>query len=241
MSKKPVVANGHDLKEALGNSDLAILFLYNGDNKRDKPLHDAVRKAAKKHGDETRIVKVDVAENPGIHAKYDHLATPALVTLTKKWFWYRVKSQAGDIRPADFRTHLDHLLNDAPLPEEEEEEEAAEEDEYNPFVENDAAHVDDKSFRKEVLKSKHPVLVDFWAPWCQPCLAVAPFIDKMAKEYRGRVKVVKLNVDQNPVIARRFQIQSIPTLMMFDNGQPVERRTGGNPRVIQDMIEEALL
>ncbi|RMG87019.1 MAG: thioredoxin [Chloroflexi bacterium] len=114
-------------------------------------------------------------------------------------------------------------------------------DDKNDNSSKGAKHVSDDTFRKEVLKSKIPVLVDFWAPWCGPCKALAPFIDKMAREYRGKVKVVKLNTDQNPMMARRYQIQSIPTLIMFDGGQPIERRTGGNPRVIRDMIEEALL
>ncbi len=139
------------------------------------------------------------------------------------------------MRPKDIRAHIAHLLEDAPLPED------GLQDDKNDNSSKGAKHVSDDTFRKEVLKSKIPVLVDFWAPWCGPCKALAPFIDKMAREYRGKVKVVKLNTDQNPMMARRYQIQSIPTLIMFDGGQPIERRTGGNPRVIRDMIEEALL
>jgi thioredoxin len=85
------------------------------------------------------------------------------------------------------------------------------------------------------------VLVDFWAPWCAPCRMIAPVIEQMAKEYAGRVKVVKLNVDENPKTAGQFEVRSIPTLILFRDGRALERQVGANPRVIRDMIEESLL
>lgn len=223
------------LKNALGQKQPAILYLYDGTQKRDKPLEDAFQREAKRNADNLLVVQVDVAQNPDVHAKYNRLEVPALVTLTRAFFGRKTKSEAENIRPADVRAHVGYLLRDEPLP-------ISEEDNGNtPKGKGGAGHVTDKDFRKAVLKSKVPVLVDFWAPWCQPCLAVAPFIDKMAKEYSGRVKVVKLNVDENPVMKHRYQVMSIPTLIMFDGGSPIERRTGANPAVIKTMIEESLL
>ena len=83
----------------------------------------------------------------------------------------------------------------------------------------------DISFRKE-LETKTPVLVDFWAEWCAPCRMTAPVLEDLAREKPGQIKVVKINVDQNPTTAGRFNVQSIPTLILFKNGQAVETMVG---------------
>ncbi len=88
------------------------------------------------------------------------------------------------------------------------------------------ATVTDTSFRDEVLTSELPVLVDFWAPWCGPCRLVAPVVAALADQYAGQVKVVKLNTDDNPDVASQYGIRSIPTLMLFQAGQPIDRVVG---------------
>jgi len=90
--------------------------------------------------------------------------------------------------------------------------------------------VTDASFEQDVLNSEIPVLVDFWAPWCGPCRMVAPVVDEIAEQYDGKVKVVKLNTDENPGIAGQYNIRSIPTLMIFKNGQRVEQVVGAVPK-----------
>jgi len=88
----------------------------------------------------------------------------------------------------------------------------------------------DTSFEEDVLKSDTPVLVDFWAPWCGPCRMLAPTVDAISEEYAGKVKVGKVNTDENPQIATQHQINSIPTLMIFKGGEVVERLVGALPK-----------
>ncbi len=86
--------------------------------------------------------------------------------------------------------------------------------------------VDDSNFKQEVLDSEILVLVDFWAEWCAPCRMVAPAIEKITKEYEGKIKVCKINVDESPQIASEYDIMSIPTLALFKNGEVVDRIVG---------------
>src|SRR5215469_16445281 len=90
--------------------------------------------------------------------------------------------------------------------------------------------VSDASFAEEVERSPLPVLVDLWAPWCGPCRMVAPVIEELAAEMAGRVRVAKLNVDENPVTAARFHVQSIPTLLVLKGGREMERIVGVQPK-----------
>ena len=90
--------------------------------------------------------------------------------------------------------------------------------------------VTDESFEQEVLNSEVPVLVDFWAAWCGPCRMIAPTVDQLAVEYAGKLKVVKVDVDQNPDISGRLGVLSIPTLMVFKGGQMVDRIMGAMPK-----------
>ncbi|MBC7241128.1 MAG: thioredoxin [Anaerolineae bacterium] len=90
--------------------------------------------------------------------------------------------------------------------------------------------VTDATFEAEVLKADLPVLVDFWAAWCGPCKMIAPIVEELAKDYAGKIKVCKLNVDENNQTAAQFGIMSIPTLMLFKGGKPVERLIGYMPK-----------
>ena len=90
----------------------------------------------------------------------------------------------------------------------------------------------DQNFTQEVLKADGPVLVDFWAPWCPPCKALSPMIESLAQQFQGRAKVVKVNVDENDGSAARYNIKALPTLVLFNDGQEVERQVGipANPQ-----------
>jgi thioredoxin 1 len=88
----------------------------------------------------------------------------------------------------------------------------------------------DASFDAEVIKSDKPVLVDFWAPWCGPCRMLSPLVDELSKEYDGKVKVGKLNTDDNAQVATRYRISAIPSLLFFKNGKVVDQLVGVHPK-----------
>ncbi len=108
-------------------------------------------------------------------------------------------------------------------------------------LETPLLHVDDKNFASEVLSADLPVLVDFWATWCGPCRSIGPIVEDLAKEFSGRVKVAKLNVDENPGTPSQYGVRGIPTLILFKGGKVVDQIVGAVPKArLVALVEKAL-
>jgi thioredoxin 1 len=107
--------------------------------------------------------------------------------------------------------------------------------------ESNLFHVNDKNFAVEVLNANLPVLVDFWATWCGPCRSISPIVEELAKEFTGRVKVTKLNVDESPATSSQYGVRGIPTLILFRSGKILDQIVGAVPKArLKAMIEKAL-
>jgi thioredoxin 1 len=102
-------------------------------------------------------------------------------------------------------------------------------------------HTDDRGFEKAVLQSSVPVLVDFWAPWCGPCRMIAPMLDELSREYEGRLRIVKVNADDNPEVVGRLGIMGIPALVFFKDGREAERVVGARPKAQLAAVVEQVL
>ena len=102
-------------------------------------------------------------------------------------------------------------------------------------------NVSDTSFESEVISSEQPVLVDFWAEWCAPCKMIAPIVEELSNEYQGQVKFTKVDVDENPEVAQKYGVRGIPTLLIFNDGAPVDQLVGALPKkTIKDKLENLL-
>jgi len=101
--------------------------------------------------------------------------------------------------------------------------------------------VTDASFESEILKSQTPVIIDFWAEWCAPCRAIAPIVKELAASYAGKVKVVKMNIDENPSTPGRYGVRAIPTVLAFKNGAVVGQITGARPKSAFEEMAQKLV
>lgn len=228
-----IIVKNDRFKQALPSGGPALILLH--DSKLAAPLRDAAEKVARQYGDELAVLLLDASTNPDSYIKLGEPELPAVVTMIKRFFGRKVHSEQAGVRPADIRAHAAAVISgDDVKSADKKQDQTAAKGGGEPVV------VTDKTWRREVLRSKTPVLVDFWATWCAPCRTIAPTVAQLADEYNGTLKVVKLDTDANPVISRRYGIRSIPTLAIIENGQVVDQMSGADPGGLRRMVRRTL-
>ena len=230
MFDTPLNTTDQSLDRVLRAGLPVALIFADGPTPLDSALNDLARAEAGK----LLVVKIKPGENPESARRFQVRQTPALVTV-------RGSTALTTTQPAgvaDLSAHVAYLLGRGPEPK------MQARAEPSAGAAPGAAHpltVTDASFEADVLRAAEPVLVDFWAPWCGPCRMVAPTVEKLAGELAGKLRVAKVNTDENQRVARQFDIQGIPTMMIFRGGRLVTRWSGAEPEgAIRQRLRQAV-
>jgi thioredoxin len=222
--------------EALLNGTKPVLILFSDGNGLRSEFATAFKKSSETPG-QVIFARIDPKENPRAAARFDIGDKPVMIG------WYCGSELARRSRPwgTDIPLAIEMLQNASKIdlpPVEQKEPELIDKP---VIIETEPIKVTDATFEQEVLNSQVPVVVDFWAAWCGPCRQVAPIFDKLAKEYAGKVRVAKVNVDENPALSQTFRIMSIPTIMMIKNRTIVFNQAGALPEpVMRDLFNQLI-
>jgi thioredoxin 1 len=210
----PIHTNDSNLNRVL-TAGLPVLLAISED--ADSQIEQALAQAAQTYSGKLLVVRVQASANPQTMATYNHPALPALITLRGGKVRERIERATADYVRWIAADLLGETTQARPQP---------------PKTQAPAlpVHVTDGTFSSEVLESPVPVLVDFWAAWCGPCRMIAPSLEQLAQQYGGKVKIAKLNVDENPRMAQRFEAHGIPMLLLFKGGQPIGKLVGAHPK-----------
>mgnify|MGYP000400264379 CR=1 FL=1 len=220
----PIHSSDQSFERVLA-AGLPVAAVFSGRELAEE-LDQTMRRLAREHAGKALLVRIRADENPLLTAEFHVERVPWVVTL-------RGGASMSSQPLADagaLEAHLAHLLGEGPLPRVTERSAGgAEPQSSSAGMDREPLAVSDASFAQDVLHSALPVLVDFWAPWCAPCRMVAPTVEKLAREETARLRVAKLNVDENPVVAGQFGVTGIPTMILFQGGKIVDRWTGALP------------
>lgn len=229
----PLHTNDQSIDRVL-NTGLPVALVIWRDS-LDGSLDETLRQIARNDAGRLLVARLDASANPQTAARAAG-PLPALIAYRDG----QEVAQAEGVSSATVREYVDFLLGRGPRPQERPAPSRAAQGAPAGAPSKPVA-VSDASFRRDVLESDLPVLVDLWAPWCGPCHMIAPVVEKLAGEYAGRIKVAKLNVDENPATANAYHVQGIPTLLIFRGGRVVDRIVGAAPEpLLRGKIDAAL-
>lgn len=221
------------VNNALDGELPVLLWLSNGGTP-PLDIRKAINDALKKFQDRMVVYAVDTERETALKERFDVGKHPVLLG----WHQGEIISRRSRPWAADVSAIVEKLGAFAPAKQKTDETQT---DTKENTVINTPVKVTDTTFQEEVLESDIPVLIDFWAEWCGPCRMVAPTLEKLAGEYAGKVKIAKVNVDENPQLAGAFRIMSIPTLMFVKEGKIVGQSAGAAPEpALRDALEQLI-
>lgn len=233
----PINSNDQSFDRVL-HAGLPVVALFSA-GAPESGLEDALRQVAKADSGKSLVAKIRADENPQVVQRFN-VRAPTLITFKNE----TEQSRAEFPSPADVRAHADYLMGRGSKPEPAAAKTAAASappDGQGSASENHPVKVTDATFAHDVLGAPLPVMVDFWAEWCGPCRMIAPSLEKLAREYAGRVRIAKLNVDENQRTAAQYQVQGIPTMLLVKNGKIVDRIVGAMPEAqLRQQVERLM-
>ncbi|GAB4563357.1 MAG: hypothetical protein Kow0047_12130 [Anaerolineae bacterium] len=223
-----------------------LVVFWKDDCEPCRRMDDALNDLARTYAGRALIAKVNASDNPGLVARYDVTVAPEALFIKDGRVLLRAR---GALSRDDLRAGLEYLLGGGAMPRLSEGPAVslkgapswARTSTHTSTGRNGASAkhdgagasepitLTDATFDQVIGRTDKPVLVDFWAAWCGPCRMIAPAVEQLAREFAGRAIVAKLNVDENPTTAQRFGVMSIPTLIIFKHGRPVDRIVGAQP------------
>jgi thioredoxin len=221
------------------NLPTAFVFV---DGKAPTALEDVLNRAAREYAGKLLVVQIQIKDNPASVQRYQVVRAPAIVAVRDG----QVLSKAEGVSAAEAQQHIMYLLGKGAKPvvkpHTESTSRASDQRTTKPAQEQPSSAgrrapsasarpqaVTDATFEHDVLRSAEPVLVDFWAPWCGPCRMMEPVLERLAQEHAGKLRVAKMNVDENPITPQQYGVQGIPTMVVVKRGQVVDRWTGALP------------
>jgi thioredoxin 1 len=230
----PLNSNAQSFDRVLGAGLPVLATFYTG--ALDSAREDALKALAKEHAGNLLIAKIRADENASLAQKFAVRTTTALTFQSGSEY-----SRAENPSAEDLRAHAAYVLGRGPKPMGPPTADSRPRAEAHPTQNGQPLKVTDATFARDVLSAPLPVMVDFWAEWCGPCRMITPALEKLAREYAGRARIAKLNVDENPRTAAQYQVQGIPTLLLVKNGKIVDRIVGALPEAqLRNQIERLL-
>jgi thioredoxin 1 len=213
--------NQHSVDRVLNAGMPVVLVFWKNEAKPSPQIETLLNQLAQQHAGKLLIAKVDAQAEQSLGQRFGVQQLPAFV------FVKQGKTEgalSGNVQPNDVRAWITYLVEGGARPAVQ----TSATTQHDHGGNGKPVTLTDANFQ-QVIGGPGPVLVDFWAPWCGPCRMVAPAVEQLAREYQGRAVVGKLNVDENPRTAERYQIMSIPALYIFKNGQVVDQLVGAQP------------